>query len=115
MPVWPVSLPKPLAAGFRETLPVTTIRTEMEQGPAKVRRRTTAAIRKMSMSFLMTKAEIETLENFFLVTVAGGAIAFDFTHPRTGSTVSCRLTRPPEYGANNGTRFQIDIEMEVLP
>lgn len=115
MPTWPASLPKPLANGFRETPPMTVIRTEMEQGPAKVRRRTTAAIRKMSLTFLMTKTEIATLETFFLTTVAGGAIAFDFTHPRTGSTAVCRFIRPPEYGANNGTRFQIDVELEVLP
>ncbi len=49
-PVWPPSLPqRPLAQGFSEQAPDTLIRTQMEAGPPKVRRRFTAGIRTMDL------------------------------------------------------------------
>ncbi|QLH37711.1 MAG: hypothetical protein HWD60_00095 [Defluviicoccus sp.] len=41
--VWPSSLPqKPLVDGFSETAPNLVVRSPMDVGPAKVRRRATA-------------------------------------------------------------------------
>ncbi len=116
MASWPNSLPAyPLIDGFHETVPKTVIRTEMEQGPAKVRLRTTAAVRVMSVHYLMNKSQIETLETFYLATLQGGAIAFDFTHPRNDGLVSCRFIKPPEYSTSNGNYFKVSIELEVMP
>jgi hypothetical protein len=116
MTTWPVTLPAyPLLEGFQESVPDTTIRTDMEQGPAKVRQRTTAGVRKMSLSYLMSKTQVAALESFYLTTLQGGALAFDFTHPRSNVTVSCRFAKPPEYGSGNGNYFRVSIEMEALP
>lgn len=116
MTAWPNSLPAyPLLDGFQETVPKTVIRTDMEQGPAKVRLRTTAAVRKMSLNYLMSKAQVTALETFYLATLQGGALAFDFTHPRSNAYVSCRFVKPPEYITTNGNFFKVSIELEVLP
>lgn len=116
MTTWPIALPAyPLLDNFQESVPNTVIRTDMEQGPAKVRQRTTAAVRKMSLAYLMSKTQVTALETFYLTTLQGGALAFDFIHPRSNTTVSCRFTKPPEYGAGNGNYFRVAIEMEVLP
>ena len=45
MTSWPATLPvSPLLDGFIETVPETIIRTDMDQGPAKTRQRTTAGV-----------------------------------------------------------------------
>ncbi len=116
MPSWPATLPaSPLLERFRETAPNNVVRTEMEQGPAKLRQRTTAAVRTMIVSYLLSKAQVATLEAFYLTTLQGGTAGFDFTHPRTAATVSCRFVRPPEYGIGNGNYFKVALELEVLP
>jgi hypothetical protein len=116
MTTWPDTLPAyPLLDGFRETAPNTVIRTDMEQGPSKVRLRTTAAVRTMTLSYLMSKTQVTALETFYLAALQGGALPFDFTHPRSNGAVSCRFTRPPEYVASNGSFFKVALELEVLP
>lgn len=116
MPSWPETLPAfPLAESFRETLPDTAIRSPMEQGPAKVRLRTTAGVAHMSMSYVVSRAQAETLEDFYRDTLSGGSLAFDFMHPRKEQTVSCRFRKPPEYLSLNGERFRAMLELEVLP
>jgi hypothetical protein len=116
MTAWPDALPAyPLLDGFHETVPNTVIRTDMEQGPAKIRLRTTAAVRTMSLSYLMSKAQVTALETFYLATLQGGALSFVFNHPRSNAAVSCRFIKPPEYGTSNGNFFKVAIELEVLP
>jgi hypothetical protein len=104
-----------LLDGFRETVPSAVIRTDMEQGPAKLRLRTTAAVRTMTLSYLMNKTQIVELETFYLATLQGGSLPFDFVHPRSNATVSCRFTKPPEYVTSNGNFFKVAMELEVLP
>jgi hypothetical protein len=116
MTVYPATLPvSPLVDSFREAIPNTVLRTEMEQGPAKVRQRTTAAVRRFSVGYVMAKAQIEILETFYLTTLQGGTLAFDFTHPRTGATVSCRFVKPPDYVPTNGNYFKVGFELEIMP
>ena len=116
MTTWPDTLPvSPLLEGFQETVPDTVLRTNMEQGPAKIRQRTTAAVRGLRAGFLMSRAQVATLETFYLTTLQGGIGSFSFTHPRSGSAISCRFTKPPEYGAGNGNFFRVACELEILP
>lgn len=116
MPTWPLTLPAaPLAEGFRETMPATTVRTEMEAGPAKVRRRTTAGVGRLSMAYLMSAAQVATLESFVTHDLAGGALPFNFTHPRRGTAVRCRFARLPEHVAVNAAFFKSAFELEILP
>lgn len=115
MTIWPDTLPQsPLADGYGETAPDNTVRTEMEQGPAKIRRRGTAAVRKLRFALLLDAAQVETLDDFYAETLAGGALAFTFPQPRGDGTVQCRFVKPPEYGAA-GKAFRAAMELEVLP
>ena len=116
MVTWPMTLPPaPLLEGFVERTSETVIRTDMDQGPAKTRRRTTAGTREFQMTFIMTKNEIATFDDFFLNDINGGASSFDFIHPRTGETLNLRLKNPPEYQAQNTNYFRISLEAEALP
>lgn len=116
MPTWPGTLPiAPLLDNFRETVPDTVLRTEMEQGPAKLRQRTMAAVRTLAVSYLLDKTQVTALETFYLTTLSGGITPFDFAHPRTAATVSCRFVKPPEYTTTNGNFFKTTLELEILP
>ena len=87
MATWPASLPSaPLVGGFSETLPDTLIRTSMDVGADKVRRRSTVQVIDMKMAFLLSKAQLATLTTFFITTTNGGADKFTFDHPITGVT-----------------------------
>mgnify|MGYP001455401073 CR=1 FL=1 len=116
MPAWPETLPQsPLIDGFRETPANSSLRTEMEAGPAKLRRRTTAAAATLSLTFIISAAQLAALDAFYADTLQGGTLAFDFTHPVTGETVSCRFRQPPSRGTLNGGYFRAGVELEVLP
>jgi hypothetical protein len=113
---WPDTLPaSPLLENFQEILPRTAIRTDMDTGPAKVRQRTTAGVGALMVSYLLNIAETIALDAFYQTTLSGGATAFDYTHPRTGATLSCRFTDPPEYAPVNGNYFKVTLTLEVLP
>ena len=116
MPTWPITLPAaPLIDRFRETAPNTLIRTEMDQGPAKVRQRTTAGVRLLSVSYLLSADQTADLDDFYTNDTAGGALAFDYIHPRTGDTLTCRFKSPPEYAPGNGLYYLTTLTLEVLP
>lgn len=113
---WPDALPAaPLLESFSETPADTAIRTDMEQGPAKTRRRTTAGVAMLTCVYLLSKSQTAALDAFFAEACAGGALGFVMTHPRTGLSVSCRFTQPPQYIPTNGAYFKAQLKLEVLP
>ena len=112
---WPESLPQsPLLDGWQETLPDNTLRTEMEQGPAKLRRRSTAASGRMNAQFLLSASDCTVLDDFYASTLAGGVKVFRMIHPRRAETISCRFAAPPEYAAVNGGYCRARITLEVM-
>lgn len=114
-PIWPESLPTaPLAEGFQETWPDTTLRSQMDIGPAKTRPRSTAGIGKLNIAYHLTAAQYAALKDFYRIDLAGGSLRFDMTHPVTGSTVTCRFLKPPAPVATSPQRFKVSIELEVL-
>ena len=116
MPDWPITLPiYPLVDGYTEHVPSTVLRTEMEAGPAKVRQRTTSAIRKFRLNFLLNKSQTAILEDFYLNMLGGGALSFGFTHPRTDEVLNCRFVSAPGYQTSNGNYFRITAELEAMP
>ncbi len=105
----------PLMQSYQEMVPDTALRSAMDQGPAKVRQRTTAGVRNITAVYLLTNAQISTLETYYLTTQAGGALSFSWTHPRTGSTVTARFKAPPSYSPASGTFYYVTLSLEILP
>lgn len=117
MPAWPITLPqRVLADGYQEPLPEMTIRSEMDAGPAKVRRRFTAAVRTIRCQLALTAAQVTTLDTFYVTTLAGGSLSFDWVHPRTQATVAFRFAAPPQLQPETGGSSWIaSLELEILP
>lgn len=115
MTVFPATLPAPLVSGFSETLPDNTIRTAMDMGPAKLRRRTTANVGKMGVSYLLTSAQLDILIAFYQTDTGGGILPFTFTHPRTAASLSCRFTQVVSSTTSDGINYAVTIQLEILP
>ena len=115
--VWPGGLPGSPQKGFSETHNVNTVRTGMDAGPAKTRYRGRLPS-NLTVSFIMTTAQVSTLEDFVHNTLKGSA-RFGFTHPRTGSVVEVRIV--PGQAAMYNLQYlapgyyKVDLQLEVLP
>lgn len=116
MPAWPGTLPeRPAPEGFKETTPDVLLRTQMDSGPAKVRRRTTTDIRRFTMVFMMTQAQVAIFDTFLLTDLKNGSLSFTMMHPRTEATVTMRLVQQPVYVCVGGTEWNVTLELEQLP
>ncbi len=113
--LWPTTLPQePLVEGFSGTPQNTLIRTSMDAGPEKTRRRFTAASEYYTVSWVMTGAQFTTFRDFFTDTIAGGSEEFEMNHPITGETALVRFRGPYQF-VSTGAHWKISAEIEVLP
>lgn len=112
---WPVTLPQNfLVSGYRETLPNTAIRTDMDAGPAKIRQRVTSNVRPVSGSMVMTETQLTTFESFFNTTIVGGTLRFNYTHPRLGA-VELRFVSSPSYTKVGDDAWLVEMGLEIMP
>ena len=113
---WPVSLQQLVNEGsfglkFGETL----LRSDVDIGPKKVRRRFTRPIDTMAVGFDLTIAQYNTFYYFFNTTINGGATVFELNHPITGVLTNFRFTGPPDIRPKGGINFVATMEWEIIP
>ena len=116
--VWPPSLPQSPQKGFAETGGVLVLRTPMDAGPAKQRRRGQRP-QTMQVSFIMTTAQTQTLETFVKDTLQGTA-RFGFMHPRLQTIVETRIVPQGEGQLYSFTYlapgyWTVSLQLEILP
>lgn len=94
---WPLSLPqKPLVDGYKRTLPNNLIRSSMDTGSDKVRKRGRFKPQIINCSYVLTDAQRNTLEAFVHDSIAEGAICFNWPHPELNRLVRARLKASQE-------------------
>ena len=113
--VWPAQLPQDSFIGHIETAPEERLRTGMDVGPPKMRRRFTAGVRNVEIPIVLTTSEATTLMDFYTSTLTGGVGAFDWKLPRTGATVSFRFVAPPKIEAIEPNVWRTALSLEILP
>lgn len=116
--VWPVSLPQSPQKGFSETGGALIVRTPMDAGPAKMRRRG-KSVAKLTLSFIMTSAQVEALEDFVDNSIKGTA-RFGFPHPRKGTVEEVRIVPSGDGDLYTLTYlapgyWTVNMAFEVLP
>jgi hypothetical protein len=115
MAAWPGTLPQQFEQdGYHEIFPEAWIRSNMDIGPDKIRKRYTAAIKQFSGQMFLTPTQAAALFTFWETTTDYGTIPFDWTHPRTGAAEEVRFLAPPELRAQEG-KYLATIRIEVLP
>lgn len=73
MSTWPTTLPIPKLIGYGLQTTDPTARTDMDSGPARVRRRFTAAPDRLTLSFIFTEAQMVIFRAFWLSDFQQGA------------------------------------------
>ncbi len=114
--VWPSSLPqRPTVGGYQERFAETVLRTAMDAGAAKLRRRFTTAPRQIELTFRMTAAQVAVLRSFYEETTGGGALPFDWVHPREGGVAEYRFMEAPRVSAATAVLFSVSLKLEQMP
>lgn len=120
-PVWPNTLPQsPKISGLSETPPGQILRTDQDVGPAMTRPRSTADVRVFAIELAVSRTQLDTFDSFFVTTLRGGALAFDWKNPRTGNVATFRIVGKPTYSSfkpNSAPSVprRIGFTMEQLP
>jgi len=118
---WPTSLPqKPLVDGYKRVLPNNLIRSSMDTGSDKVRKRGRFKPQEISASYVLTAAQRNTLENFVHNSLAEGAICFNWPHPELNKLVRARLKASQdgilEFSPyRDTTRWSVTLKIEIWP
>lgn len=120
IPAWPTAnnFPQSPQKGFVESAGVNVIRSPMDAGPAKQRRRSQRPS-TMDLSFILTTAQTQTLESFILDTLEG-VRRFSFQHPRLYTQVEARIV-PQSEGEFFRLQYlapgywQTSLKFEILP
>jgi len=115
---WPPTLPQVPQKGYTEDKGFILIKTPMDAGPAKVRKRGKRP-NVLNVSFLMTSTDITTLEYFVEYTILGTA-RFAFPHPRTGTLTEVRIMPQGEGVMYNISYlapgyYTVSLQLEVMP
>lgn len=92
----------------------------MDDGPPKVRRRSTAGIRRFPVSLNLTRTQLALFDTFFMSSTQGGSLAFQWTHPRTSNLIDFRFAGPPEYvpmaPRQTGSEiWKVTFQLDALP
>ena len=65
-------------------------KTMARDKPAQWEARLAAMVgRAFGCQMLVKRADVATLDAFYMTTLAGGTLTFDWTHPRTGAAATC--------------------------
>lgn len=97
------------------------LRSEMEVGPAKLRRRLTGGVRKFDVSLDLTRTQLtDVFIPFFVTTTLGGSLSFLWKNPRTGAAADFRFLEKPTYKpraprADGGEWWIASFKVEMLP
>lgn len=116
MAAWPGTLPQYVdQSSYAEQPPNVTIRSEMDAGAAKLRRRFTTGPRMFNVAVQLDSTQLSTLDTFYVSTLEHGSLPFDWVHPITRAAAEFRFTAPPSYRAVSGLVFEVSLPLELLP
>ena len=114
MATWPGTLSAfILQDGFSETLPNNTIRSKMDVGPPKMRRRGTGAPRPVTGKQYMTAGQVAIFDTFYESTLYSGSLRFDWVSPRTQAVKELRFIQPPVY-TPMGVGYIVSMKLEIM-
>lgn len=113
---WPSALQDYLnEENFSEIPQPATIRSEPDVGPAKVRNRYTKALKDVSCTINLPKADYDTFTNWYETTLGNGSNRFYFTHPIADDQRVYRFKDEPQITPIGGLEFMVSMTWEQMP
>lgn len=105
----------PRMEGYQEKAQNAVLRTDMEMGPAKQRRRFTAASLFIQCQYVFTQSQSVTFESFYHSDLKKGSLPFNWTRPRYNTACVARFTDPPQIIIVAGRYRIYSVNLEILP
>jgi hypothetical protein len=102
MPSWPASLPQTQFLNMTEQRQDARVRTTMDAGPAKMRRRFTTAVRAVVTPIVLDGTQRQAFDSFWINDTQEGSLKFSWSDPATDSTVNFRFVSPPMWTLDSG-------------
>lgn len=117
---WPLPQYRPLLEGYSESPGVNVIRTDMDAGPAKMRRRYTAVPRPVTACVMVAKSEVATLRAFYTSTLKSGTLPFDWLDFDGDSCTYRFVVKPDDPGitwesSSPPGLWKVSMKLEVMP
>jgi len=115
MATWPSTLPTTVVNGYSISPQQSFIRTEMDQGPSRQRRRFTTTPTNFSINWFMTESEFGIFESWFRDEINNGASWF-YIELRNGKgmqTVEARFMESWEAGFVAPHYYSVRSQLEI--
>ena len=120
MATWPSTLPLPTTEGYDLAPADQTVRTDMEVGAARVRRRSAARNDLVAVRWVLTDDQLEDFRDWFddPDDAAGGTAWFTGLSLALGgggltTDAECRFVGPWQASSLGGTIWQVSARLEV--
>jgi PPE-repeat protein len=114
--IWPATLQQLLSeASFGIAVGDTILRTDMDVGHAKTRRRFTKGVDIFTGSIYLTLAQYDFFMAFFNTTLNGGSLTFTFNHPLTQVPTDFRFKGAPSISSIGGGNLTASFTWEKIP
>lgn len=115
MATWPANLPAPLRRGYEINPEDPILRTQMDAGPDRVRRRYTAIPSRIPVSWRFTEAQLALFEAWHKLEALDGAAWFTISlaNGLGFQVVEAQFAKPPKKALLGGTNWEVSAELEV--
>ena len=117
MATWPTTLPYAMRSGYELSPLDQTLRTDMESGPARVRRLTKARNDKITVTWMMTATQLAAFRIWFESDsdCAGGQAWFDMNVNTDGIVESkvCRFVGPWKASLIDSVSWSVAAQIEI--
>jgi hypothetical protein len=112
---WPANLDDCfIIAGYTEQKQPVAIRSEVEAGQPKVRRRFTRGVKFVSAAIKADRDQLNDFYSFFDVDLKGGVLRFEFQSPTSGTVREFRFLDPPVVTPLTDKYFQVAMNLEQM-
>src|SRR5262245_47995841 len=115
MAAFPIGLPEPFFEPYTLEPQPNTIRTDMEAGAVRMRRRFTGRIKQFTLGWILTSAQVSTFTTFYEADIKDGVEWFDMNLDLGNgvNTLSeCRFMEPYVLRSLGFGTWRIDARVE---
>lgn len=117
-PVWPTTLPVILYPApednYNRAPESGVLRTSMDAGPVKMRRRFTAIVTPTKISLSMTQAQVQALTTFYRTTLQC-VQPFDWVDLLGRNTATFRFVNAPSIVPVAADMWRVGLDLEMMP
>lgn len=115
MSAWPSTLPLPTLQGYGVKPDAAFVRTDMDAGAARQRRRYTAPPSRLSVAWVFTAAQMASFKTFYETTLdlGSGWFTLDINAGAGLASKDCRFVEPYQASLSGNGVWAVSATLEV--